>query len=128
MTDVEATRQCLELQCSESQVESQKLARELAAECAKGRNLLVTTEVLQHQLDNEVNAKVELNGDLALQTAAVEVARKAVKKAKEEHNKFEKRAKAAENKVEAMRRTVKSLRASMATLQVHVGTATLVHF
>ncbi len=127
ITAVEATRQSLELQCSVSQVETQKLARELAAECSKGRSLIVTTEALQDQLEDEVKAKVELSGSLALQAEAVEVARKAVKRVKQEHNRFEKIAKAAEKKVEDMRRTVKSLRTTISTLQVHVGTATKVH-
>jgi hypothetical protein len=128
ITAVEAKRQSLEFQCSSvSQVETQKLGREMSAECTKGRSLIVTTEALQDQLEDEVNAKEELSGNFALQAEAVAVARKAVKRAKEEHNRFEKRAKAAEKKVEDMRKTMKSLRTTIATLQVNVGTTTKVH-
>ncbi len=128
ITAVEAIkRQSLEFQCSVAQVETQKLARELSAECTKGRSLIVTTEALQDQLKDEVNAKEELSGNLALQAETVALARKAVKTAMDAHNRFEKRAKAAEKKVENMRRTMKSLRTTIATLQVNVGTATKLH-
>ncbi len=87
----------------------------------------MATEALQGQLKYEVNAKEELSGNLALQEEAVAVARKAIKRVKDEHNRFEKRAKAAEKKVEDMRRTLKSLRKTIATLKVDVRTATKVH-
>ncbi len=127
MATLESKHDLLELLCSACELESQKLAREVAAQQAKVQNLRVTSESLNEKVEAQGTDIGIMTRDLALKDDALSKAELAVAVGKGQLTRLRNKINATDQTKFNMRQKIKVLQKQNQKLEASLMAATKVH-